>query len=64
MRWQTVDRKSNGEINVLCKTDRGPIRGVGIETNNGSDGKGEWSEMVGACVGEGLWACFKKSVGV
>ena len=26
---------------------------VGIEGNSGSDGKGEWSEMVRACVEEG-----------
>ena len=24
----------------------------------------EWSEMVRACVEEGWWACFEKSVGV
>ena len=52
------DRESNGESNVLCKTDgekedRGPNGGVGIEGNNGSDAKGEWSEMVRACVKEG-----------
>ena len=40
---------------VWCKTDgekenRGPKR---IEGNSGSDGKGEWSEMVWACVEEG-----------
>ena len=34
------------------------------ETALGSDGKGEWSEMVQACVEEGRWACFEKSVGV
>ena len=32
--------------------------------NSGSDGKGEWSEMVWACVAEGWWACFEKSIGV
>ena len=32
--------------------------------NSGSDGKGKWSEMVQACVEEGWWACFEKSVGV
>ena len=26
---------------------------VGIEGNGGSDGKGEWSEMIRACVEEG-----------
>ena len=29
---------------------------AGIEGNSGSDGKGEWSEMVWACVEEGWWA--------
>ena len=28
------------------KEDRRPNRDVGIEGNSGSDGKGEWSEMV------------------
>ena len=28
---------------------------VGIEGNSGSDGKGEWSEIVWACVKEGRW---------
>ena len=46
---------SNGESNVLCKTNgekenRGDVR---IKGNSGSDGKGEWSEMVRACVEEG-----------
>ena len=49
------DRESNGESNVWCKTDRdkedrAPNGDVGIERNSGSDGKGEWSEMVRACV--------------
>ena len=35
-----------------------------IEESSGSDGKGEWSEMVGACVEEGWWACFEKSIWV
>ena len=57
------------ESNVWCETDgekedRGPNGDVGIEGNSGSDGKGEWSEMVRACVEEGWWACFKKSVRV
>ena len=39
-------------------------RDVGIEGNSGSDGKGEWSEMVQACIEEGWWACSEKSVGV
>ena len=39
------------ESNVWCKSDgekedRAPNGDVGIEVNNGSDGKGEWSEMV------------------
>ena len=51
------DRESNGESNVWCKTDgeeedRGPNGDVGIEGNSGSDGKGEWREMVWACVKE------------
>mgnify|MGYP001799872364 CR=1 FL=1 len=33
--------------------NRGPNGDVGIEGNSGSDGKGEWSEMVWACVEEG-----------
>ena len=37
---------------------------VGIEGNSGSDGKGEWSAMVWACVEEGWCACFNKSIGV
>ena len=32
------------------KEDRGPNGDVGIEENSGSDGKGEWTEMVQACV--------------
>ena len=63
------DRESNGESNVWCKTDRekeirGPNGHVGIEGNSGSDGKGEWSEMVQKCVEEGRWVCFEKSIGV
>ena len=43
---------------MWCKTDgekenRGPDGDVKIEGNSGSDGKGEWSEMVRACVEEG-----------
>ena len=34
------------------KEDRGPNTDVVIEGNSGSDGKGEWSEMVRACVEE------------
>ena len=33
-----------------------------FEGNSGSDG--EWSEMVQACVEEGWWVCFEKSIGV
>ena len=35
------------------KEDRRPNGDVGIKGNSGSNGKGEWSEMVWACVGEG-----------
>ena len=43
---------------MWCKTDgekehRGPNGDIGIEGNSGSDGKSEWSEMLGACVEEG-----------
>ena len=52
------DRESNGESNVWCKTDggkgdKGPNGDAGIEGNSGSDSKGEWSEVVQACVEEG-----------
>ena len=45
------DQESNGKSNVWFKTDgekedRGPKRDVGNKGNIGSDGKGEWSEMV------------------
>ena len=59
MRWQfEKDQESNGESNVWCETDgekedRGRNGNVGIEGNSGSDGKGEWSEMIRACVEEG-----------
>ena len=51
----SVYSMSNGESNVWCKTngeeeDRGPNGDVRIEGNSDSDGKGEWSEMVRACV--------------
>ena len=46
------------------KEDRGPNGDIGIEGDGGSDGKGKWSEMVWACVEEGRWACFEKSIGV
>ena len=47
-----------GESNVWCKADgekenRGPNGDVRIEVNSGSVDKGEWSEMVRACVEEG-----------
>ena len=50
-------RESDVESNVWCKTDgekedRGTKGDVGIEGNSCSDGKGEWSEMVQACVEE------------
>ena len=38
---------------MWCKTDgddKGPNGDVGIEGNSDSDGKGEWSEMVRACI--------------
>ena len=59
MAYFDKDQDSNGENNVCCKTDgekkdRGPKGDVGIEGNSGSDGKGEWSEMVWACVEEGI----------
>ena len=41
-------------------------KGPGREWKNssiGSDGKGEWSEMVRACVKEGWWPCFEEGVG-
>jgi len=62
------DQESNGESNVWCKTDRekenrGPDGDVRIVGNSGSDGKGEWSEMVWACVEEGR-VRSEKSVGV
>ena len=48
-------RKTVGE-----KEDRGPNGDIGIEGNSGLDGKGQWSEMVRACVKEGWWACEVK----
>ena len=43
---------------MCCKADgekenRGPDGDVGIKGNSSLDGKGEWSEMVWACVEEG-----------
>ena len=63
------DRENNGESNVWCKTDgekedKGPNKDVGIEGNSGSDGISNWSKMVQACVEEGWWACFEKSIEV
>ena len=42
-------------VRVTCgaKENKGPNGDVGIERNSGSDGKGEWSEMVLVCVEEG-----------
>ena len=40
------------------------LRFTVIEANSGSDGKGEWSEMVRACVEEEWWACVEKSIRV
>ena len=51
-------------VQLMEKMRRGPNGNVGIEGNGGSDGIGEWSEIVRACVEEGRWACFEKSVGV
>ena len=57
------DWESNGESNVWWKTDgekedRGPDGIVWIEGNSGSDAKGEWSEMMRACVEKsiGVWS--------
>ena len=52
------DQESSDESNVWYKTDgekedRGPNGDAGIEGNSGSDGKGEWSEMVQTSVEEG-----------
>ena len=44
------------------KEDRGPNGDDGIEGGNGSDGKGEWSEMVWGCVEEGCRACLRKAL--
>ena len=55
--WNLVD---NAIRNTWEKTNGD----VGIEVNSVSDGKGEWSEMLWACVGEGRWAYFEKSIGV
>ena len=51
--------KTNGE-----KENRRPNGDVGIEGNSGSDGKGDWSEIVWTCAKEGWWVCFENSVGV
>ena len=40
--------KTDGE-----KEDRGPNGDIEIEGNSGSDGKGEWSEKLWACVEKG-----------
>ena len=44
------------------KEDRTPNGDVGIEGNSGSDGKGEWSEMVRACVKEGCGHVLRKAL--
>ena len=56
---------------MWCKSDGekedsllGPNGHVGIEGNSGSDVKGEWSEMVRACVEEESWVCLSKALGV
>ena len=54
----TPGNKFQSVINVWCETDgekedRRPNGDVGIEGNSGSDGKGEWGEMVRAYVKEG-----------
>ena len=53
-------RTERAMVRAMCgaklmekKEDRGPNGDVGIEGNSGSDSKGEWSEMVWACVEEG-----------
>ena len=52
-------RTERAMVRAMCgaklmeKKDRRPNGDVGIEGNSGSDGKGEWSEMVRACVKEG-----------
>ena len=53
-----TERVIHDESNVWCesdgeKEDRRPNGDVEIEGKSGSDGKGEWSEMVRACVKEG-----------
>ena len=40
-------------ISCCHHEDRGPNGEVGVEGNSGSNGKGERSEMVQACVEEG-----------
>ena len=40
-----------------------PYEMLGLK-ETGSDGNGEWSEMVRACVEEGWWASFENSVEV
>ena len=40
------------------------IKNTQISFLCGLDGKGEWSEMVRACVKEGWWPCFEEGIGV
>ena len=50
-------RTERAMVRAMCdaklEENRGPNVDVGIEGNNGSDGKGEWNEIVWACVEEG-----------
>ena len=56
---EILRRTKRAKVRAMCgaklieKGDRGPNGDVGIEGNSGLDGKGEWSEMVQACVEEG-----------
>ena len=47
--------RKNASLLILSTVPSGDlINGdIGIEANSGQDGKGEWSEMVQACVKEG-----------
>ena len=44
MGCKTMEKKRTGDLMEML---------IGTEGNSGSDGKGEWSEMVRACVKEG-----------
>ena len=64
------------EMAILRRTERAMVRVMcgaklmekkrteDLMEDSGSDGKGEWSEMVRACVAEGCWARSEKSAGV